>query len=334
MELLEKRYAILRTVYYNQPIGRRVLATKLQLGERIIRTEITFLKEQGLMEINASGMTVTEQGEELIEKLKDVINDIKGISSLEKAVKENLGIKRVIVVPGDSQQDPTLIHEIGKVAAAYLKQVIKDNDILAIAGGTTIKAVVDSLPKTSGYEGIMVVPYRGAMGTKVETQANTLAAVLADKLNGSYRMLHIPDNASQEVMDSLIKEKSIKETVDMIHNANVLICGIGNAEHMARKRGLSEEEILELKALGAVGEAFGCYYNAKGEAVYFTPALGIRLCDAEKIDSQIAVAGGSNKALAILASCKSNKKAVLVTDEAAGKAIIDLINQSSDVINE
>ena len=33
VEVLEKRYSILRTIYYNQPIGRRVLANQLDLGE-------------------------------------------------------------------------------------------------------------------------------------------------------------------------------------------------------------------------------------------------------------------------------------------------------------
>ncbi|MDZ5001429.1 sugar-binding transcriptional regulator, partial [Clostridium perfringens] len=37
VEVLEKRYNILRTIYYNQPIGRRVLANQLDLGERIVR---------------------------------------------------------------------------------------------------------------------------------------------------------------------------------------------------------------------------------------------------------------------------------------------------------
>ena len=48
VEVLEKRYNVLRTIYYNQPIGRRILANQLNLGERIVRTEINFLKSQGV----------------------------------------------------------------------------------------------------------------------------------------------------------------------------------------------------------------------------------------------------------------------------------------------
>ena len=69
VELLEKRYNILSTIYYNQPIGRRILANKLNLGERVVRTEINFFKEQGLIEIHTPGMT-----EEDYQKLKNKLN--------------------------------------------------------------------------------------------------------------------------------------------------------------------------------------------------------------------------------------------------------------------
>lgn len=72
VELLEKRYNILSTIYYNQPIGRRILANKLNLGERVVRTEINFFKEQGLIEIHTPGMTVTKDGEKLLMNLKNL----------------------------------------------------------------------------------------------------------------------------------------------------------------------------------------------------------------------------------------------------------------------
>ena len=90
VEVLEKRYNVLRTIYYNQPIGRRILANQLNLGERIVRTEINFLKSQGLIEINTPGMTVTSSGEEIVNNLKDFIHEIKGLSDIENQIKSLL----------------------------------------------------------------------------------------------------------------------------------------------------------------------------------------------------------------------------------------------------
>ena len=110
VEVLEKRYNILRTIYYKQPIGRRILANDLNLGERIVRTEINFLKVQGLIEINTPGMTITKSGEVIVNELKEFIHEIKGLSDIESQVREMLHLKKVIIVPGDADENPTVLN--------------------------------------------------------------------------------------------------------------------------------------------------------------------------------------------------------------------------------
>lgn len=327
VEVLEKRYSILRTIYYNQPIGRRVLANQLDLGERIVRTEISFLKSQNLIEINTPGMTVTEEGEQIVDKLKDFIHEIKGLSDIEENIKSFLGLKHVIIVPGDVTKNETILKEIGKATAQYLKAIIEDNNIIAITGGNTIKEFVEAVPKISNISNILVVPARGGMGRKVEIQASTLAASLAKKLNGSYKLLHIPENLSLNLLDTLLKEKEIKEVIDDIHKADILIYGIGEALVMAEKRDVSKEEYDKLKALGAVGEAFGCYFNKDSHVVSENTSIGININEARKINTHIAVAAGENKVDAIIATMMNNHNAVLITDEAAGRKIVDYIKE-------
>ena len=322
VEDLEKRYNILRTIYYYQPIGRRVLANKLTLSERIVRTEVNFLKSQNLIHISTPGMSVTTQGEEVVEKLKEFIHEIKDLAEIEQKLRKSLGLKKVIIVPGDIEEDPSVIMELGKAAAKYASQVIKNHDIVAITGGSTIKEVVEHFPKMSNIRDVLVVPARGGMGKKVETQANTLAARLAQKLNGNYKMLHVPENLSGNALDTLLKEREIKEIIESIHKSNVLIYGIGIAEEMADKRGLSEEEKQKVRDLKAVGEAFGCYFNKAGEVVFISNAIGISNEVAKKIGTHIAVAGGKNKVEAILATENTNKYGVLITDEGAATGLI------------
>lgn len=322
VEVLEKRYNILRTIYYKQPIGRRILANDLNLGERIVRTEINFLKVQGLIEVNTPGMTVTQSGEELVNKLKDFIHEIKGLSDIENQVKELLNLKKVIIVPGDVDENPTILKDLGKACANYLNEVIRDNYIIAITGGSTIKEVVEAFSTTNSYQNILVVPARGGMGRKVETQANTLAASFAKKLKANYKMLHIPDNISLDLLDTLIKQKDIREVIDCIHKSDVLIYGIGNAIEMAEKRGASLDEIERLQKFGAIGEAFGCYFDKDSKVVSQTTAIGISIEEARNIKIHIAVAGGKNKVESVISTQLNNKNGILVTDEAIGREII------------
>ncbi|MGG7177975.1 sugar-binding transcriptional regulator [Clostridium paraputrificum] len=333
VEVLEKRYNILRTIYYNQPIGRRILANQLNLGERIVRTEINFLKSQGLIEINTPGMTVTESGGEVVNNLKDFIHEIKGLSDIENEIKSLLHLRKVIIVPGDVDENPTILKDLGKACSNYVKDIIKDNDIIALTGGSTLKEVIEAFPRLNNFSNILVVPARGGMGRKVETQANTLAASFAQKLNGTYKMLHIPENLSLEILDTLLKEKEIKEVIDCIHKADILIYGIGNAMHMAKKRGASEEEIIRLDKLGAIGEAFGCYFNKDSQVVSQTTAIGININESRKINTHIAVAGGKNKVESIIATQFNNTNGILVTDEAAGKEILERLKNTKANLN-
>ena len=325
VEVLEKRYNVLRTIFYNQPIGRRMLASELNLGERVVRNEIDLLKSQNLIEINTPGMTVTKDGQYVLEGLKEFIHQIKGLNDIEESIKSFLGLKDVVIVPGNVEENPATLKELGKAAANYMKNIIKNNDIIAITGGSTIKEVVEAFPKVSNFSDVLVIPARGGMGRKVESQANYLAAALANKVNGTYKLLHIPENVSMEVLEGLLKEKQIKEVIENIHNADILIYGIGNAIHMAKKRGLSEEYINKLENLGAVGEAFGCYFNKASQVVSENTPVGININDAKKINTHIAVAAGENKVEAIIATEMNNSNAVLVTDESAGRKIAELI---------
>lgn len=326
VEVLEKRYNVLRTIYYNQPIGRRILANQLNLGERIVRTEINFLNAQGLIDINTAGMSTTKQGEEIVNELKEFVHELKGLSEIEEQLKVLLNVKKVIIVPGDVEENSTILKDLGKACSNYLKDLIKDNNVIAITGGGTIKAVVEEFPKINNLSNVLVLPARGGMGRKVETQANTLAATLAKKLNGSYKMLHIPENLSLELLDTLSKEKDIKEVIDNIQKADILIYGIGNAIHMAHKRAISEEHIERLQKLGAVGEAFGCYFDKDGCLIEETNNLGIQIFKARKSITHIAVAGGKNKVESIISTELNDENGVLVTDEAAARRMFEMLS--------
>ena len=327
IDLLEKRHDILRTICYNQPIGRRILADQMCISERIIRNEINFLKSQNLIEVNALGMFITTDGEEIIRQLKGFIHEIKGLSKIEKFIEKHLKLQQVIVVPGNVEIDKSVLKEVGKAAAIYVTDIIKDNSIIALTGGSTVKEVVDNFSKNKKYSNVLVLPARGGMARNVEIQANTLVARLADKIGGNYELLHIPDNLSDAALKTILNEKNIKNIIDKIRCADILIYGIGIASDMAMKREIPEKEIKELEELGAVGEAFGQYYNESGKIIHSTPTIGVKNEDATNNRTLIAVAAGKNKARAIIATEINRLSTVLIIDQAAAEEIVNIIDK-------
>ncbi|EYE89073.1 central glycolytic genes regulator [Fervidicella metallireducens AeB] len=323
MELLDKRYQILKRIYYNQPIGRRALAQELNLGERIVRTEVNFLKIQGLVDINSIGMMVTKDGENILEELEDLIHEINGLSKIEKKLEKYLGISKAIVVPGDLEKDSTVLKEMGRIAALHVKNLIQDNSIIAVTGGSSVAQVVDNFPKIN-KQNLLVVPARGGIGRVIETQASTLAAKLAIKIGANHKLFHVPDNLSYEALEKMINEPEIKETISYISKADILIFGIGSAKEMAKRRGLREEQIEKLINNGAVSEAFGYYFGKNGEFVYKAPTIGLHFDDVKNIKHIIAIAGGKNKADAIISTKTQNPNMVLVADEGVAREIINI----------
>ncbi|MCB2292902.1 sugar-binding transcriptional regulator [Clostridium algoriphilum] len=327
IELLGKRYDILRMICYNQPIGRRILAEHMCISERIVRNEINFLKSQNLIEVNALGMFITDEGEIIINELKKFIHEIKGLTKFEEFIQKHLKLQQVIVVPGDVEMDKSVLKELGKAAANYAMDIIKDNSVIALTGGSTVKEVVDSFHKSKKYSNILVLPARGGMARNVDIQANTLVARLADKIGGNYELLHVPDNLSNAALATLLNEKNIKTIIDKIQNAEILIYGIGIASDMALKRGVPEKEIKQLEDLGAVGEAFGQYYNEAGKIIRYTPTIVVNNEQAKNNTILIAVAAGKNKARAIIATEINRSSTVLVIDQAAATEIINILEK-------
>jgi central glycolytic genes regulator len=319
---VEERYTILRSIKHAEPVGRRALASILDKGERIVRAQVDFLKTAGLVDISPMGMTITPEGETVLNELSEYVRVLHGLTSLEEKIMEQLGLKRVIIIPGDSDADETVKRELGRAASGILAQYLQDNMTVAVSGGSLMAMVSESINFTR--PSTVVVPARGGLGERVEYQANTIAAVMAGKLGGKYRLLHVPDNISEEMAGILIQSNNVTAVTDLIKTSNILMHGIGQAKEMAVRRGFDEQFVATLLESGAVGEVLGHYYTLQGKSIYITSSLGLNLEDLASIGMVIAVAGGRNKAEAIVAVTSAGWQDILITDESCAKAIQEL----------
>ncbi|MCF8008377.1 MAG: sugar-binding transcriptional regulator [Halanaerobiales bacterium] len=323
INIAEIRYNILKEVYNYQPIGRRSLSSKLKLSIRSVRKHIDFLHDQKYIKITKSGTVITKNGQDFLNELDIYIKEIKDIKYLEDKIESLVGIKKVMVVPVEN--DFKLINkEIGRFTARYLKEIIKDDDILTVTGGSTLAEIAENLVIKEKKRNVTVLPGRGGLGEKVEIQANTIAAKIAKKIGGKYKLLHIPDDITKESLAMITNEPSIKKTLDQLLKTNILIHGIGTAEMMSTRRGMDNKQVRKLKDKGAIGEAFGLYFNQDGKVVYSTASVGLSMENLKEIEKVIAVAGGVKKAKAIISVVSPKYHDVLITDELTAREILKL----------
>ncbi len=327
---IENRYTILRNIYFSQPIGRRALASLLSWSERQLRSEAKRLEGQELLKINSRGMELTDKGKEIIAGLESFIYHLRDLDSIAKNIKRRFNCGHVSIIPGDSDKDETLKIQLGKKAAQYLKKTINNKDVVAVTGGTTTAQIPHSMEKIDGIDDVVVVPGRGGLGEKVEIESNTIAAELAKKLQAKYKLLYIPDNLSPETMESVVNEPKIREILAIVHKTSILLHGIGGAEEIGRRRGLSEKQITKIKEKGAVAEAFGYYFDKKGRVVPITTSVGLTINDLKNIRVVIAIAGGTKKAPAIQAFLRYHNPTAFITDECAARRLLELEGGAND----
>lgn len=322
MDVMKKRYTILRQIMISDVIGRRTLAHSLDMTERVLRSETDLLKSQGLIEIESMGMRISESGEQLLAMLEPMANELFGLSEMEELIEKTYGLQKVIVVPGDSENSEYAKRSLGRAGARALLSVMNDGDVVAVTGGSTTASVAEHLTPSSAMRGVWFVPARGGLGESVEFQANTIASTMAKKLGAEYRLLHVPDLLSNHAYESLVQDSNIQEILGMIRKARIVIHGIGGAMEMAKRRKLAPQTIEEIRDEGAVAESFGYYFNNKGKVVHTMLTLGMRLEDITRTDVVIAIAGGKYKAESIKAVLRFGQEDILVIDEAAATEIV------------
>jgi len=317
MDIMKKRYTILHHIMVSRVVGRRTLASSLDMTERVLRSEVDFLKAQGLLEVEAYGMRISDAGEQLLEAMEPMVKELFGLSELEEQLRRRFHIEQVVVVPGDSDLSPYAKVELGRAGAAIVRKMTVKEGVVAVTGGSTMAEVANHLSPSPQLKGSWFVPARGGLGESVDFQANTIASTMAKKTGGQYRLLHVPDHLSEEAYQSLIQEPNIQELIGVIRQARMVVHGIGEATLMARRRKVDQSAINRLKEEGALAEAFGYYFDVNGSVVHKMPTVGLRLEDIQRTEVVIAVAGGKSKGASIAAVMKFGHDHVLVTDEAA-----------------
>ncbi|MBM6618996.1 sugar-binding transcriptional regulator [Bacillus suaedaesalsae] len=322
LTVMQKRYRILQYIRLNEPIGRRSLSVALDITERVLRSEVDFLKEQELIVMNSAGMALTDDGYQVLFELEEMMKEVAGISVLEKKLQEKLQIKNVIIVPGNSDYSPFAKQEMGRAAAVCLKSYLEDEAIVAVTGGTTIAAVAEMITPDARFKNVVFVPARGGLDEKMENQANTICAKMAEKALGTYRLLYVPDQVGEEAYQSIIAEPTVSEVLNHIKSASIVVHGIGDAKTMAERRRTAPENLKKILEGEAVAEAFGYYFNSDGEVVHKVKTIGIQLDDLKNAKCVIAVAGGASKAKAIQAFMKKGQDTILITDESAANELV------------
>ncbi|WJP98333.1 sugar-binding transcriptional regulator [Macrococcus bovicus] len=321
IEKMQRRFNVLSMIHLAQPIGRRALAERLHQTERILRSDVESLKAEHLIDIHPKGMTITSEGLEVLNLLARHMEVYNDLSALATEISKLTGISKLIVVKGDADESQETSINLGVEAGRYLHSLLGPDMKVTVTGGSSTASMASHLAQVP-FD-VTFTPARGGLGEDMIHQANFIVAKMAESTGGCYEALYVPDQVSEQTYQNLIEEPSIRSVLDQIKSADIVVHGIGNAAKMAVRRKTDSAVQKLLLENEAVGEAFGYYFDKKGNIVYKVRTIGLQLEDVINKEHIIAVAGGSSKVDAIAAYLKNApKQTTLITDEAVAKQLL------------
>ena len=250
--------------------------------------------------------------------------------SLARELESRFSLGQAVIVASEHDPSSTTI-AVGRAAAESLSARLRDGIRIGISWGTTLYQAVSALTPTAAFAGVEVVQLLGALGSiNPRFDGFELARALAEKLQGSYRVIQAPVIvASSEVKQLLLREPQIAETLQRARATDIALLGISSnhPEHSALVRAgfLTREQSREVYERGAVGHVCGLHFDADGRILPHPlneRAIGIAPEDLARIPVLIGAASGAEKVEAIRGLLKSGLLKVLVTDATTASAVL------------
>jgi DNA-binding transcriptional regulator LsrR (DeoR family) len=303
--------------YYEEGLDQETIAQRIRRSRSMVSRLLDKARQAGLVEVHVHYPLRTEP-------------------ALEQALCSTFGLSEALVLAQPPTDYRLLLRRLGELGARALQARLHDDMVIGVGWGTGVHAVVQAMPELS-LRKVTVVQLIGAIGHGDPlVDGNELARWLAQKLGGSYRYLPAPVLVeTEEVARTLLRNRTIAETVELALSSEVVLTGIGTAapglSGLLRAGYLSEGDLAEFAQLGIVGDLLGFQIDAEGHTAdisYNRRVIGLPNLDVlRRIPSVIAVSGSRAKARPILAALRGRYFKVLVTDAEAAAAVLELERQ-------
>lgn len=251
---------------------------------------------------------------------------------LELIMQQTFGLREVRVLTTYNPSPDEARKGLGLLAAEYLDQIIRDDIILALSYGRSIASMVQQLQPARKVN-MTVVQMIGSLGAgNPLLDGPDLVRDLAENYSAQYRYLHAPLLVEDSrTRDLLLQAPSVQETLVLSRRADVAVLGVGalesNSSGLIWTGYLNQKDIAWLKSKGAVGHMCAQHFDINGQMLDVDlnrRAIGLGLENLRSIDTVIAVAGGEEKALAILGAIRGRYLDVLITDDLTTQRILEI----------
>lgn len=216
-------------------------------------------------------------------------------------------------------------------SAPLIAAELPSEGVIGVAGGYTVSALVDALPKRE-LPGITVVPIVGSYHVHDSyPDVNEIAGNLARRLQASARRILAPglfDSADTKL--ALLQDSTLRATTELWGHLDLVLVGISGSPrdrpgYPTVMDQLDTEGRSRLEAKGVVGEVAGHLLRSDGALIedeWTSRALSIPFELLRASKRVIGLASGPNKVTSIIACARSGVLSRLFTDESTARCIL------------
>ena len=295
------------SLYYNRGDSQQEISERLQISRPKVSRLLKRARELGIVQI--------------IVDIPD--NDHVG---LEINLEKKFDLKEVVIVETDvaesARPEVDIKKALGFAAAKYLERTLSDGDIIGMSWGSTLMAMIESLPHIS-TNNVHVVQTLGGVGpAEAKDHAMDISRRLSRLLDARLTLLQIPGVASSpEIKNILLSDHRLLANLDLLSEIKKVFVGIGALKTNPILKRESNEipdgiltEILHSKAVGDVGLNFYDIHGNEVDTGFKDLFIGMSLDDFRKVDNVVGIAGGAEKFEAIQGALRGRFLDVLITD--------------------
>jgi DNA-binding transcriptional regulator LsrR (DeoR family) len=288
------------------------------------RTKVEIAQELGVSRFKIARLL--EQG--LEEGIVRIEIDVPAHIDLElsRAVEQQYPVDRALVLRAIAGPAEYTYAQLARAAADLLGSVLVPDDVLGIAWGRTLDAMVDALPELPPCDVVQIVG--GLSAGDLSVSAVDLIRRVGQRTGGHVYPLHAPLLVKDKSVASYLRhEPQMAHALDMFGKLTKAVVGIGGWQppNSSVRQALPSDERKLVEEQGACADICASVFDADGRAIHpelEERAMAITLAELKAIPQVIAVAGGTDKAAAVRAAALSGCVSTLITDADAARGLL------------
>lgn len=304
-----KRLVAISRLYYQEGLSQVEIGKQLGLSRPTVAKALQQARQQGIVRI-------------------EVVDPFEDVSLLEKKLQDKYHLKHVVVTLQPNNTQENILDSLGKATADYLHDIVKDNDIIGINWGKTMKSVAAHL-REDRHQNIKVVQLKGSV---TNSQEGNYSADITSKFNQAFHtqanILPLPVIFEDPKVKSVaVKDCFINSVINEGYDANIAIYTVGTTRSNAMlfRLGYLNDEQTKRVQTEAVGDIISHFVTANGQIAdknLDARTVAIPLNKLKEKAYSILVAGGEPKLLPIHAALVAGYANVLIVDQAVAKALL------------